>query len=111
MQSNDQGRFFQSMSGRRRGEFGPCASSAGVCRRSDAEGMAIVVDRTAASSAKIPGQVEQPASGAAASAGQWQSALDFDDAGAALERATAFRPVALDASGTAPGSAPAMAAV
>src|ERR1700722_15204150 len=95
----DQGRLFQWVSHRRRGEFDLCPAPAAVrSRRSPgAQGMAVFVARAATSPAKLSGQVEYPASGAAASAGQGEPTLAVDDAGAAHECATAFRPMAFDA--------------
>src|SRR5260221_2262403 len=97
MQSNDQGRSFQCAARRRSsGEFGLGAIPAAVRdRRSPGlEGMAVLVARTATSPAKLSGQVEYAAFGAAASVGQWEPALAFDDAGAAVECAAAFWPMA-----------------
>src|SRR5882724_7644337 len=98
MLSNDQGRFFQCVSHRRSGECGLCASP------SD-NGMAVIVARAATSPAKLSGQVEYTACGSAASAGQGESTLGFDDAGTAVECAAAFRPMAFDAPGTTAGTA------
>src|ERR1700730_6451540 len=99
MQNNDQGRFFQCVSHRRSGESDLCASPAAVraCRSPGLEGMAVLVARAAASPAKLSGQVEWSAAGAAAGAGQGESTLAYDDAGAALECGAAFRPMAFDA--------------
>src|SRR6202795_1159238 len=107
MQSNDQGRLFQSVSHRRSGEFDLCPSPAAArSRRSPgAQGVAVLVARAATSPAKLSGQVEYTASGAAASAGQGESTLAFDDAGAAVECAAAFRPMAFDAAGATAGTA------
>src|ERR1700730_13487349 len=107
MQNNDQGRFFQCVSHRRSGEFDLCASPTAVraCRSPGVKGMALLVARAAASPEKLSGQVEYPASGATASAGQRESTLAFDDAGAAVECTAAFRPMAFDAAGTAAGTA------
>src|SRR5260221_868580 len=98
MLSNDQGRFFQCVSHRRSGECDLCASPAD-------NGMAVIVARAATSPAKLSGQVEYTACGAAAGAGQGESTLAFDDAGAAVECATTVRPMALDAAGTTAGTA------
>jgi hypothetical protein len=122
MQSNDTGvvGVCRSVSRGEQCRADPCCARAGArsrhcagsCRRARrSAGMVFDVASTARIAAWLSGQVGQFASGAPTGAGQGQPAVALHDAGAAIERAAAFRSVASHAAGAARGTAPALAAI